>query len=182
MHLDKVGLGPRPPGILAIRVVVLAPRASGLWITRDDVLVDFGSGMGRAVYVAARRYRFGRVVGVELSQAFNDVALENLRRRRQKLRCPNVEIVTGDATTYVVPDDMTYAYLYNPFVSDVFAAVLANIVASLDRRPRRVTICYANPLMDNMILATGRFTRIHSSRGLRPDISHYLINVYQSIT
>ena len=60
----------------------------GAAITIDDVLVDFGSGMGRMVYVAARHYPFGRVVGVEISQRFNDVALANLERARPRLRCP----------------------------------------------------------------------------------------------
>jgi hypothetical protein len=145
----------------------------GAAITTDDVLVDFGSGMGRMVYVAARHYPFGRVVGVEISQRFNDVALANLEHARPRLRCQDVQIVTADATEFAVPDDMTYAYMFNPFGGEIFEAVLANIVASLDRRPRRVTLCYLHPQMEDVVLASGRFERTRSSRPRKPGLTPY---------
>lgn len=126
-------------------------------ISRDDVLVDFGSGMGRAIYVAARQ-PFGRIVGIEIAQTLNDVALENIRRLGPKLRCSNIEIITGDALEFDVPDDMTYAFMFNPFSEELFSAVLGNIVGSLDRRPRRVTLLYVYPKMAEAVTATGRFT------------------------
>ncbi len=153
----------------------------GCHITGEDVFVDFGSGMGRAVCLAARNYSFGRVVGVEISQQLNDVAAENLKAMAGKLRCGNVELVTADAVDFTIPDDMTYAYLFNPFQDDVFRAVLANVIASLDRRPRLLTICYANPRMDDVILASGRFRKVRSTTGLRRDHDFQRINVYQSI-
>ena len=38
----------------------------GCSITREDVFADIGSGQGRMVYMAARSYPFGRVIGVEI--------------------------------------------------------------------------------------------------------------------
>jgi hypothetical protein len=183
VRLEDVGLAsPGRNDYQASRWRWLRRALRGCEITRDDVLVEFGSGMGRVVYVAARRYPFGRVVGVEISQEFNDVALKNLEHERHRLRCQNVEIVTADAVEFVVPDDMTYAYLFNPFKAEIFAAVIENIVASLDRRPRRVTLCYAYPAMEEAVLATGRFTRVRSLRPRRPGLTPYhdRIDVYVS--
>jgi SAM-dependent methyltransferase len=153
----------------------------GCEITPADVFVDFGSGMGRAAYVAARYYPFGRVIGVEIVGEFNAIAAENVRRMKHKLRCKHVEFVTCDATTYDVPDDMTYAYFFNPFTDDIFEKVLANIVASLDRHPRTVTICYANPTMENVVLNSGRFAKVRETTGIRRDIPLYRLAVYRSI-
>jgi hypothetical protein len=153
----------------------------GASITSDDVLVDFGSGMGRAVLDAARRYPFGRVIGVEISPELTAIAMENLNRTHHKLRCRNVCFVITDAIEFTIPDDMTYAYFFHPFAGHIFHAVLHNIVASLDRRNRLITICYANPVMDYAIIDSGRFGRWRTSRGIRPE-PWYRINVYRSIS
>jgi SAM-dependent methyltransferase len=179
--LAEIGLGaPGRQEYLASGWFFLRRALKGCRITPEDVFVDFGSGMGRVVYLAARHYPFGRVVGVEISQRFNDVAAENIARMRGKLRCKNVELVTCDATEFVVPDDMTYAYFFNPFTNQVFRKVLDNVIASLDRRPRPITICYANPVMESTILQSGRFIKTRSTAGLRPDIPIYRISVFQS--
>jgi hypothetical protein len=161
------------------RLVQRALRGST--ITREDVLVDFGSGMGRAVYVAARHYPFRRVIGVELVPEFNAVAAENVRRMRSKLRCQDVKLVTGDATEFEVPDDMTYAYFFNPFTGELFANVFRNILASLERRPRTITICYANPTQDAVITGSGRFVKVRETAGIRRDIKVNRIAVYRSV-
>jgi hypothetical protein len=72
--------------------------------------------------------------------------------------------VTADATEFEIPDDMTYAYFYYPFVGDTFQRVIANIVASLDRNPRLLTIIYAVTEMESVILDTGRFRRPRTRR------------------
>ena len=181
VDLDEVGLGAAgrmsylPSGWFYVHRAL-----RGASITADDVLVDFGSGMGRAVLIAAHRYPFRRVIGVEISPELNFIAMENLCRTRHKLRCLHVTFIIADAVTYTVPDDMTYAYFFHPFADDIFRAVVRNIIASLDRRHRRVTICYANPVMDAAIIDSGRFVRWRTSKGLRPE-PWYHINVYRSI-
>jgi hypothetical protein len=145
-----------------------------------DVFVDFGSGKGRAVYQAATRYPFKRVVGVEVAESLNEVARENIARNRHRLRCDDVEIATCDATRYRVPDDMTIAYFYNPFTGEPFKHVVDNIVASLDRNPRFLRIVYVNPKLEDYILGTGRFELTRRSKGLRRSIAARWISVYGS--
>jgi SAM-dependent methyltransferase len=182
VHLTQIGLaGPgrqehAPSGWWFMRRAL-----KGCEVTRADVFLDFGSGMGRAVYLAARHYPFGRVIGVEIAQAFNDIAAENLERTKHKLRCKRVELVTCDATQYALPDDVTYAYFFNPFTDDIFRSVMRNIIASLERCPRRLTICYANPTMEGIVLDSGRFKKIRETTGIRRDIPLYRIALYESI-
>lgn len=125
-------------------------------ISPEDVFVDFGCGKGRMVLAAAMR-PFRRVVGVDISPELCAVARENVEQNRVRLRCPEVEVIAADATQLDVPDDMTVAYLYNPFQGAVFRQALERIIASLDRRPRRIRLVYLLPAMHEAVLETGRF-------------------------
>jgi tRNA1(Val) A37 N6-methylase TrmN6 len=90
------------------------PRAQ---VSPTDVFVDIGSGKGRILLEAATRYRFRRIIGVELLPALTATAARNHRTTRRRLRTPEVELVTGDAREWVPPDDLTIAYMVNPFVA-----------------------------------------------------------------
>lgn len=120
----------------------------------DDVLLDIGCGAGRILCAAARQ-PFRRVVGVELDPEFAALASSNIERLRGR-RCPG-EVVETDATTYVVPDDVTIVFLYNPFRGETLDRTLEQVLASYDRVPRRVRLVYANPVEDERVLAGGRF-------------------------
>jgi hypothetical protein len=130
---------------------MLRPREVG----EDDVFIDFGSGKGRAVLRAAQ-YPFRRVVGVELSEELTEVARHNLERNRHHLRVQDVELVTADVLEYEIPDDLTVVYFNNPFTGSLFGAVLARLLESLDRRPRRMRVLYRNPVEHEQIMASGR--------------------------
>src|SRR4051812_17010772 len=71
-----------------------------------DVFLDFGSGMGRAVILAAL-HPFRKIIGVELSPELSRVAERNVRNAFNRLRCRDVELVTSDAMTYRIPPEVT---------------------------------------------------------------------------
>jgi SAM-dependent methyltransferase len=110
----------------------------------QDVFLDYGSGMGRVLIMAAQ-YPFRKVMGIELSHPLNEIAAENIQRTRSRLRCQNVEIVEADASKHVVPSDVTICYFYNPFSDDVLAQALDRLHESLLAAPRRITLIYLNP-------------------------------------
>jgi hypothetical protein len=143
-----------------------------------DVFVDFGSGKGRILYQAAR-HPFARVIGVEISANLNEVARANIDRKRRELKCQNVELVTVDATAFEIPDDMTFAYFYHPFSDETFNAVIENIVGSLDRNPRRVTIIYQCPLMEDCIIRTGRFELVRTLKRRRKNPRRIAVYVHE---
>lgn len=149
-HPERVWYVPSPWWIL--RWILPASE-----VCPEDVFVDYGCGKGRIVLDAARRYPFASVVGVELSDELSATARALVERERHRLRSRDVRIETTDATAFEVPDAMTYAYMFNPFRGQTFEQVFANIVASLDRAPRRLRLIYVQPEEHDTVMATGRF-------------------------
>lgn len=145
-----------------------------------DVFVDFGSGMGRILLEAAE-YPFSRVIGVELSERLNEIALRNVQRRLPKLRCKQIEVVTGDVVDYLVPDDVTVAFFANPFKGEILSAVVENLIASYDRRPRPLRIIYNYVRHESLLLDTGRVRKTRRGRrflrrwSYTDDLAMYLI-------
>jgi SAM-dependent methyltransferase len=149
----------------------------GIEVGPTDVFVDFGSGKGRILYQAAR-YPFGKVIGVEISDTLTEIARENIEKNRHKLRCQRIEFVTTDAADFAIPDDMTVAYLFHPFSGDTFRNVIDNIVRSINRHTRPLTIIYQIPLMEDYLLSTGRFDVLRTVK-YKPDDPHRM-TVYRS--
>jgi hypothetical protein len=176
VHLEDLGLGSAervrydPSGWRDLRRV-LAPEEVG----PDDVFIDVGAGKGRVLLVAAGHYRFRRVIGVELAESLAAIARANVEASRPRLRCRDVEVVTADIVDYDVPDDATVAYLYNPFRGAVFDALVAKLVASVDRRPRRLRLIYRTPLEHDRLVATGRFRLERTVGGGRGALHRYAL-------
>jgi hypothetical protein len=173
-HTDRSQYSPSGWQFLrrAMRVVPVGP---------DDVFVDFGSGKGRVVYQAAKR-PFKRVIGVEVSPALNDVARRNIEYVRPRLRCRDVELIACDALEWEIPDDLTVAYFYHPFTGDTFRRVIANIAASLERRPRRFDVIYVCPQNEDVLLEAGLFRCVKRwSGGWRYDDPLRRIAVYRHL-
>jgi SAM-dependent methyltransferase len=157
------------------------PRALRyLGVSEQDTFVDFGCGKGRVVHQAAKR-PFRRVVGVEVSPALAEVARRALATRSRQHRCGSVEIVVSDVADYQVPDDLTIGYLYHPFTHETFDAVLQKIVASIDRRPRRVRLIYLLPIQASRILSTGRFRLLTEQRSRLLDIPGSRTAIFESV-
>lgn len=122
----------------------------------QTTFVDLGSGMGRAVMVAADR-GFRQAVGVEISPALHEVARENVRAMPAE-SAQRIRLVRSDASSFRIPRGDLALYLFNPFR----AAVMETIVANLLARPGRneVVIVYHTPLERGVIDATGAFEQI----------------------
>lgn len=134
----------------------------------NDVFVDLGAGKGRAVFLAAAHYPFKRVIGVELSEELSAVARANIAQVRHRLLCQDVELVTSDVLDYEIPEDVTVVFLYNPFRGQLFASVIEKLLASVDRRPRRMWVIYLYPTELEYVRSTGRFRVVRRVRGWRP--------------
>lgn len=125
------------PWVLLRRALAVLPLGP------EDVFLDYGSGMGRVLLMAARQ-KLKRVVGLELLAPLAGIARENLLAASPRLHSP-VEVVVADATAWEVPDDVTVAFFFNPFVGSVMAAAQARLAESLERRPRHLRVLYAHP-------------------------------------
>lgn len=123
-------------------------------VSAADVLIDLGSGPGRAVLIGSL-FPFGRVIGVERDPILHRQAMTNLATFRLKRRA-DVEFVCADVLDYTLPDDVTVVFLYNPFNGRTFQETIGNVLRSFDRVPRPLRIVYVNPVEHEFLIGTGR--------------------------
>jgi Methyltransferase domain len=158
-HVDAVALGYdsegeryryEPSGWLTLWRAL--PRRE---VRPDDVLADLGSGKGRVLMQAARRYRFKRVIGVELSPGLHEWAKSNLEASRGSAKS-RIELVNEDVLRWQVPDDLTMVYMHNPFLGELFSQAIDRLIEAVDRTGRPLKLIYLNPVEHDRLMATGR--------------------------
>jgi SAM-dependent methyltransferase len=177
------------PEIAAVEGVVylptpwhVLPRAlHAIRPSRQDVLVDFGCGKGRIVHQAAKR-PLRRVIGVEISPALGGFAQSLVAAHHHEYRCCDVEITIGDAAQFAVPDDVTIAFMFDPFRGRTMDAVLRSLITSVDHRPRRLSLIYVNPTEGGRVLATERFRLVRWLRGGLRDVRISRAAIFEVVT
>jgi hypothetical protein len=104
--------------------------------------VDFGSGKGRVLLVAAE-WPFSRVTGVEVSPTLHRIACENIAAHRRRVpTAPAIRSVRMGVADYQIPAEPSVLFFFNPFDDSVFRAVLDNVEASLLAKPRPMILVY----------------------------------------
>ena len=121
--------------------------------------VDFGSGKGRALILAARA-GFGRVIGVEFAAELHRIATANAARYTAVEGGPAIDCRHCDATEFPIPDGPAVFFFHNPFDEPVMARVMANIRAAHDRSPREMYVLYAHPRFAVTVEQQGIFRRV----------------------
>ena len=118
---------------------------------QDYVFVDYGSGKGRALILAAH-FPFKGIIGVEVSNMLHQIAQDNIRRLLTvRVKCRDIVSVCEDATTFQLPNDPLVLYFFHPFKESVLMAVLDNIRQSLKRCWRHIIILYHHPDLDPQV-------------------------------
>jgi hypothetical protein len=127
------------------------PRAFGAAISalpihyKRFVLIDYGSGKGRAILLA-KEFPFKKIIGLEFSEELHRIAQHNiLRYHSDTSKCNDVELICMDAVDYILPKDCLVCYFCNPFDAMIMAQVLSNIQKSFMQNPREIYIVYYNP-------------------------------------
>jgi predicted RNA methylase len=142
--------------------------------------IDLGCGKGRVLLVASE-YPFRRVIGVDISSELGDIARRNVERfRTASRRCAEVDVVTGDVTSFDFPDGDLVIHLYHPFESEVTEAVLRRLQVALDSAPRRVTVAYLayTAAVQSVQAVFARFPLWHQTRYEQSVRGHYDWLVY----
>lgn len=126
----------------------------------EFTFIDFGSGKGRALLLAAR-FPFRRIVGVEYCEQINEIARRNLSRVPVATRrCNQIEIIGGDAAAFPIPEGPLVLFFYNPFGESVMYQVARNVVESFRQSPRRIVVIYFTPWFATLWEQTGFLRRI----------------------
>ncbi|MFQ3670914.1 MAG: class I SAM-dependent methyltransferase [Verrucomicrobiia bacterium] len=107
---------------------------------RVDVFLDYGSGKGRALIIAAAQGGFRRIIGVEIAESLIAAARHNLEAARPRLKCQNITLEGAGADVFEVPVEVTHAYFCNPFHGQILRETFRRLQDSIRRRPRRVVI------------------------------------------
>jgi SAM-dependent methyltransferase len=123
----------------------------------DFAFVDFGSGKGRVLLVAAV-FPFKEVIGIEFSRELHEIALGNIARLPTDLvRACAVRSICGDAASVEMPQSNLVCYFYNPFGAPVMKAVAARLVAHHKRFGHRIMVIYLHPRHRECFENTGEF-------------------------
>jgi hypothetical protein len=112
--------------------------------TADDVLLDYGCGKGRVLFVGAG-YPFRRIVGFELCPEMASLGRANVQAARLPSPRPPIEILESNAAEQPPPDDATVVFLFNPFYGEVLSQALQRVRESFERVPRDIRVIYIQP-------------------------------------
>ena len=128
--------------------------------------IDFGSGKGRALLVAAG-FPFKEVIGVEFSRELHEVALKNIARfPRNETHAGIVRSIHDDASAYEPPRSDLVCYFYNPFGAPVMERVATRLATLHERYGYRVVIIYVDPRHPDIFEKTTKFATLAKS----PDV------------
>jgi predicted RNA methylase len=120
----------------------------------NQQLLDFGSGKGRIIVVAAH-YGFKSITGVDFSQSLCREAENNVEKIKPLFPATNFKIVCSDVVNYSIENDTNVFFFFNPFDEVVMLQVARKILTSLKKNPRKVYIVYVNPLHKEIFLSAG---------------------------
>jgi SAM-dependent methyltransferase len=138
---------------------------------KGKVMLDVGSGKGRAMVLAAEA-GFAKVIGIEYATALVDVAHVNIAQVQSRFKNTTFELHYGDAIAFGLPTDVDVAYLFNPFDAETLRKWLEAI---LPQAQRPLHIIYMHPVFAEVF---GHFapalSEIH--RGERDEFRIYALN------
>ncbi len=123
-------------------------------IEKRNHLLDMGCGKGRALCVAAHK-GFKQVTGIDFSKELCDKAKENLIHTKQKIPALHYKVINNDAFYFEIPDEVDCIFFFNPFDEIIMSGVIENIMTSLEKRPRKISIIYVNPLHKEQFSSIG---------------------------
>ena len=122
---------------------------------KDSIFIDFGSGKGRAIMMAADYY-FKLLIGVEFSSELCQIADQNIKRYSKKQqREINYKIINLDAVDFKVPSDADVFYFFNPFDEKIMNIIVDNIDVSVRRCRREILIIYINAIHKHVFETRG---------------------------
>lgn len=140
-------------------------------LTKEDVLLDYGSGLGRLAFYSAARFGCP-CIGVEMAEKWYTTAENN--RLSFVTEDADIHFILDTADHYEVDDRVTYIYCFNPFSPDVFRTVLTRIECSFERNPRTLTLVLYYPEDDTIFYieqhtAFQRIDEIAASEAIKKD-------------
>ncbi len=120
---------------------VLERLANSGFITKKDVILDYGCGKGRVDFFLAYQTR-AKTVGIEYDDRIYAMATEN---HKQAVSAGKVTFLLQKAEDYEVPPEVTGCYFFNPFSVEILKKVIARVVESYYLQPRKILLFFYYP-------------------------------------
>ncbi len=120
---------------------VLELLANSGYLSKNDIVIDYGSGKGRVDFYLAY-YLKCHMIGVEYDNRLFQRAISNLKDAKSKSR---VEFVLKNASEYEIPDNAKALYFFNPFNVSVLIDVINNLKESIKKNKRNVLLFFYYP-------------------------------------
>jgi hypothetical protein len=187
--LSALELADRPtPGCIwyeAASPVIFRQLMAALEIPFGDfAFVDYGSGKGRMLMLAAEQ-GFRQATGIEFAAELVAVARKNAEIfNRARAKPAAIETLHMDARDYVLPDVPLVLFFFSPFRDTVLDRVLSNITASHAQNPRPLFLVFngRNPESIERFRATGFACREVSLQRDPTRFIHYRGLIFAALT
>ncbi|MCF8258686.1 MAG: class I SAM-dependent methyltransferase [Flavobacteriales bacterium] len=138
---------------------------------KGKVMLDVGSGKGRAMVLAAEA-GFAKVIGIEYASGLVDVAHVNIERVRPRFPDTVFELHDGDAIAFALPKDVDVAYLFNPFDAEALGRWMTTMMPQICRP---LHIIYMHPVFAHVLDSfSPALSELH--RGDRDEFRIYTLN------
>ena len=120
---------------------VLQVLANSGYITKRDKIIDFGSGKGRVSFYLAFAAK-AKMIGVEYDPRLYNSARENHKRCLSSHR---VEFVNCNAKEFIIPNEVSGAYFFNPFSVEILKDVIEKLIYSKKIYGRDINLFFYYP-------------------------------------
>ena len=120
---------------------VLERLAKSGFFCEEDVVLDYGCGKGRVGFFLSYRTK-ARTIGIEYDAHIYEDALNNQKSTISRVK---PEFVLTQAEEYMVPEDVTRCYFFNPFDAVILHRVMSRIIQSWYENPREIFLFFYYP-------------------------------------
>ncbi|SHN87809.1 hypothetical protein [Bradyrhizobium erythrophlei] len=111
---------------------------------RRYTFIDYGSGKGKAMLIAARR-PFKSIIGIEFARHLHEIAAANCQTYRNlDQKCHSLLPIFGDVLHYPLPPGPIICFMCNPFDHKTLRAVFNNWRERYQRGEQEIRILYLN--------------------------------------
>lgn len=120
--------------------VVLERLAKSGYLTKEKMLIDYGSGKGRVDFYLSSKIGC-KTIGVDFDERMVNKALENSDTFTGKIK---PEFLCLSAEKYEIVDADCF-YFFNPFSIEILQSVLGKIIVSYYEKPRSMALFFYYP-------------------------------------
>lgn len=122
---------------------------------QEFVFIDFGSGKGRAMFLASE-LPFKKIIGIEFSHQLHAIAQSNIGKYSSPTqRCKSLQSVCLDFVAFQLPPEPCLLYFLDPCRATIHLKILENIRKSWKENPRKIVIVYISPLSEKVFDSCG---------------------------